>query len=357
MSELMTGNSDTILARIGYGTCGSVWANLANVDAVPAGIVLKRTDSVPDCPGSLKNELLIHKRITSKVPYHKEPPTSPGFLVNIPHNIAFLEANAPAWDGILPRLPRGFETCQALVNERIMPLDRPSRRLLITNYIAPAKSDPEAIDYVTDSSSNVHCLVRPYLGRRQAGMAHSFSSFHPVSLRNCPLYVDQMMALGLPLKEYACAIADALAFMYWEVKIDAADVEYVLGRSRPAGTNNDIHLGSRPFTHSTFGDHALWILDFDNCQPIRMDMVGVRAAADKFWRNDPYYPTPDYRNDDDKAIWVAFRERFLATSKEILKDEDEEVRKLPMQLMVQVLETVGTYNNRGSRPRKTSIRH
>jgi hypothetical protein len=238
MSELMIGTSDTILARIGYGTCGSVWANSANVDAVSAGIVLKRTDSVPDCPGSLKNELQIHKRITSKVPHHREPPASPGFLVNIPHNIAFLEANTPVWDAILPRLPKGFETCQALVNERIMPLDRPSRKLLITNYIAPAKSDPEAIEYVTDSSSNVHCLVRPYLGRRQVGMAHSFSSFHPVSLRNCPLYVDQMLALGLPLKEYACAIADALAFMYWEVKIDAADVEYVLGRSRPAGTNN-----------------------------------------------------------------------------------------------------------------------
>lgn len=88
-----------------------------------------------------------------------------------------------------------------------------------------------------------------------------------------------------------------------------------------------------------------------------MDMIGVRAAADKFWRNDPYYPTPDYRNDDDKAIWIAFRERFLATSKEILKDEDDEIRKLPMQLMVQVLENVGNYNNKGSRPRKSSCRH
>lgn len=382
MSELMVGTSDTILARIGYGTCGSVWADLANVDDVAAGIVLKRTDSVPDCPGSLKNEVQIHKRITSKVPGHREPPDSPGFLVNIPHNIAFLEPNAPAWDGIIPRLPQGFETCQALINERIMPLDRPSRRLLITNYIAPAKSDSEAIDYVTDSNANAHCLVRPYLGRRQAGMAHSFSSFYPVSLRNIPLYVDQMLALGLPLKEYASAVADALAFMYWEVKIDAADVEYVLGRSRPAGTDNGmsspsllpaqnsqdqkltshapqtaIHLGSRPFTHSIFGDHALWILDFDNCQPISMDMIGVRAAADKFWRNDPYYPTPDYRNDDDKAIWIAFRERFLVTSKEILKDEDDEIRKLPMQLMVQVLENVGNYNNKGSRPRKSSCRH
>ncbi|KAK1831308.1 zinc finger protein-domain-containing protein [Podospora conica] len=354
----MTGTSRDVvepeLARIGYGACGSVWANRANVDDIHDGIVLKRTDSVPDCPGSLRNELQIHNKITAMVPRHVEPPSDPGFFVNFPRNIAFLEANSSAWDTILPRLPYGSDGCDALVNERIMPLDRPSRKLLITKYIAPASSDPEAIDYVTDNAANVHCLVRPYLGRRQAGGAHSFSSFHPVSLRNFPLYFDQMVSLGLPAHEYACAIADALAFMYWEVKIDACDVEFVLGRSRHRAADNGLHLGSEYFTPGIFGDHALWILDFDNCQPISMDMIGVRAAADKFWRNDPYYPTPDTRNDEDRALWVAFRTRFLETSKEILKDQDVETRKLPMMFIVQVIETVRDYNNRGSRPRKSS---
>ena len=114
-----------------------------------------------------------------------------------------------------------------------------------------------------------------------------------------------------------------------------------------------MHLSSRSFTHSVFGDHALWLLDFDSCLPITMDMVGVRAAAEQFWLNKPYYPTPDYRNEEDEAIWIAFRQRFLATSKEILKNEDDEIRKLPMHLMVRILETVGIYISKGSKPAKS----
>ncbi|KAH7309573.1 zinc finger protein-domain-containing protein [Stachybotrys elegans] len=77
-----------------------------------------------------------------------------------------------------------------------------------------------------------------------------------------------------------------LAFLYWTVKVDANDVELVLGRLRREIGKHAV------FNLDEIGPHAVWMLDFDCCGPISMDRAGVKQAARSFWRNDPYYPRP-----------------------------------------------------------------
>ena len=51
-----------------------------------------------------------------------------------------------------------------------------------------------------------------------------------------------------------------------------------------------------------------------------MDMEGVEHAAEKFVKNDPYYPRPS-KNERDMLLWKIFKRRFLRTSEAILLGE------------------------------------
>ncbi|KAH6617815.1 zinc finger protein-domain-containing protein [Chaetomium sp. MPI-SDFR-AT-0129] len=153
-------------------------------------------------------------------------------------------------------------------------------------------------------------------------------------------------------------MADALAFLLWDVQIDACDVEFVLAQARALGclehTNcregKAIPSQDRPgsetltFSSEVLGPHALWILDFDCCQPLSMSIEGVERAAECFWRNDPFYPGPGVKCERDMEIWEVFRDRFLGTSARILTLRDEATQKLPGQFISRVVETVGMYS-------------
>lgn len=124
-------------------------------------------------------------------------------------------------------------------------------------------------------------------------------------------------------------MADALATIYWDAKIDANDVEFVLA---PAGT----HPNTRTWSSQTLGDHTMWILDFDCCNTMSMDQAGIDQAAAAFYRNDPYYPRPASDNEADVALWRVFISCFLESSRAILGPDS----KLP-QMMVDRLERLG----------------
>lgn len=51
------------------------------------------------------------------------------------------------------------------------------------------------------------------------------------SLRNFNLHLDQAQEIGLDTEVPAYALADALAMLHWHTKIDAMDMEFVLGSS------------------------------------------------------------------------------------------------------------------------------
>lgn len=59
----------------------------------------------------------------------------------------------------------------------------------------------------------------------------------------------------------------------------------------------------------------LWLLDFNQVEPIGMDDGGVEMAVRAFWLNDPYYPRPVPTGDKDERLWECFREEYLKQSK------------------------------------------
>jgi len=66
------------------------------------------------------------------------------------------------------------------------------------------------------------CLVRIHLRQPGARPQKFFT------LRNFKLYLNQMIDLGLDVDMFATIMANALAVMHCEVRIDANDVEFVL---------------------------------------------------------------------------------------------------------------------------------
>ncbi|KAK3323873.1 zinc finger protein-domain-containing protein [Cercophora scortea] len=342
--ELTTTHSSAPLERIGYGSCGSVWADSStfpDIDKCESALALKRADGLPD--RSIENEAQMHKHILSRI-VACQPTFATAFHINIPQHIHFLQPTTPGWNDILPRLPPESAAYQALVSERILPLPRASRQLLVEKFW----NGPEHLrDSIVDDKRNEHCLIRPYLGRRKArtGEPRRSRLKAMISLRNYPLHINQVEALGLPAHEYASAMADALAFLLWVVEIDACDVEFVLARPRPgSGLSSGCDLGTRHFTSGLLGPHALWILDYDCCSKLPMSAEGVRIAAERFWRNDPFYPNPDAKCEEDMALWEVFKNRFLETSGKVMALKDEAIRQLPKQFIARVVETIGVYS-------------
>lgn len=137
-------------------------------------------------------------------------------------------------------------------------MPRHIRRLMVQKFWnGPASM----IDDIVDDKRNEHCLIRSYLGRRREGSAGASgrrSMLKSISLRNHPLYIDQMEALGLPAHKYASAMADGLAFLLWVAEIDACDVEFVLARPRPlSGDDDDGTYTPDTFTSGPLGVHSL----------------------------------------------------------------------------------------------------
>jgi hypothetical protein len=160
-----------------------------------------------------------------------------------------------------------------------------------------------------------------------------------------------MEGLGLPARIYASAMADGLAFLLWVAEVDACDVEFVLTRPRPlSGEDNITYTAPDTFTLGPLGVHSLWILDFDCCKKLPMTSEGVKIAAERFWRNDPFYPNPNAKCEEDVALWDVFKHRFLKTSAEMMACKDETTRGLPELLIARIVDTIGVYSKEYQAP-------
>lgn len=213
VAEITTKHGSSQLEKIGQGFCGTVWAapctSCVDSDAVPqhGHMVMKRADGGPG--RSLPNEFRIHKLLMeTPAPKHTK------FRVNIPKSLGYLKAEDQTWSSILPRLPASFSSCDALLSERIPPLQLSTRKLLALKFFPNVK-----LDMILASASDKHCLIRPYLGRRmhrrdETAVGSSRPRLQAFSLRNFPLHVDQMAELGIDVYEYAIAMADVLAFLH-----------------------------------------------------------------------------------------------------------------------------------------------
>ncbi|KAJ5923673.1 hypothetical protein N7454_008918 [Penicillium verhagenii] len=296
------------LHTIGKGFCGTVWAASEETD-----LAYKREDGGPD--RSLKNDFEMHRRILRSFR------TSADFLetlqIQIPACHNFIDAGDQEWwTQNLSRFPPGYTPCNILQSQRIPPLPEAVRHLIIEKYCPP-----RIVEQITTSKPDKDCLIRPYLGRRRTRRQNSTSRFTAFSLRNYPLHIDQMESLGLPIgdvQKYARAMAGTLAVMHWVGEIDGNDIEFVL-----APPSNSARNSKDSIISNILGEHAVWVLDFDLCRSMTMDLNGVEQAAAAFWSNDPYYPRPQmdpYHPQGSQpqmepaSLWYSYREQYLQTS-------------------------------------------
>ena len=139
-------------------------------------------------------------------------------------------------------------------------------------------------------------------------------------------------------------MADALAILHWEAKIDAEDVEFVLG-SRPVAAYHeapslheleklDCENGTSQKQNFERRSVHMWVLDFNRCQVISMDEKGLKQAVRAFYMNDPYYPRPGSDNPKDEAVWERFSTRYLAASKRIVGDGESKLPGMFVEMLI-----------------------
>ncbi|KAJ5180856.1 Protein of unknown function DUF3669 zinc finger protein [Penicillium capsulatum] len=124
------------------------------------------------------------------------------------------------------------------------------------------------------------------------------------------------------IRQYARIMAETLAMMHWIAEIDGNDIEFVLAppdRSHagyPFSDKNEQGFSKigLQIESQLLHTHRMWVLDFDLCRDMAMDLKGVEQAAIAFWRNDPYYPRPDKVLENDRSPWAIFREHYIQPS-------------------------------------------
>ena len=282
-------------------------------------MAMKREDGGPG--RSLLNDYNMHKLVLKTA-------SQGSFSVCVPRWPNFVKNEENWWEMNLARFPSGYSTCNVLCTERIPPFPQEVRDRLIDLYCPPA-----SIAIIKANDADRDCLVRPYLGRRKIqNEARRGRNFF--SLRNYPLHLNQAEDLELPILRYAHAMAEVLATMHWTAKIDANDIEFVLG-----GVRTQTEIAQHEYTHSILGPHSLWVLDFDCCRPLTMDDAGIEQAARAFLRNDPYFPRPAISaQSPDSTLWVEFRTRYLECSRNLVTEDSGACLSLPEKFIARVAE-------------------
>lgn len=133
-----------------------------------------------------------------------------------------------------------------------------------------------------------------------------------------------MEYLRLDTKGYAATMAQALAILHWRAKLDANDVEFVLGSAPEfptpptpeelwASSYDDLKfvIKGLNLNHTAVG---MWLLDFDQCQSFPEGQQGVEQLVKGFYHNDPYYPRPVSTHQRDVELWHIFKSFYLEAS-------------------------------------------
>ncbi|KAL0253363.1 Class II abasic (AP) endonuclease [Diplodia seriata] len=322
---------------IGWGACGAIYAQ----DGSSSVLKLAKMDD-----RQLWTDYLMNTRAweaLKRIPEISEE-------VHIPQPNYYVPKKEEGWwaknQHLFPSDSAVHLPTAVLCTQRILPLPSEIRRKLIEKFC----SSRNRSDALT-SSGNKDCLVRIYLGSRQGKVGGKF-----FSLRNFKLHLNQMIELEMPTFQLAEFMAGALAAMHWKARIDARDVEFVLGSaptyplikpltlSELEETEPDTYTEMKVCRKSNFTQRSvhLWMLDFNQCGVISMDMLGVQQAVQAYLINDPYYPRPPQsdENDHDLALWNVFATKYLCISDAILR-ETPELRDLPRKFVQLVIKEQG----------------
>jgi len=243
-------------------------------------------------------------------------------IPRIPNPLYFVTPDTEEWwsanRGKFPKHMQEEERTPIICAERITPLPKSVREDLI-DVFCPEEGRSGAKLAV----GNKDCIVRLYLGRRSNNNGRPQRFF---SLRNFSLHLDMATEIGLEAILYAAEMASGLAVCHWRAKVDANDVEFVLG-SAPTALNfghiTSHQLANMPKMKSTYPQQLykrtthLWMLDFDKCNSIEMSDAGVDQAVKAAEDNDPYFPKPHKQQVEDQWLWEHFKSAYLNASNTI----------------------------------------
>ncbi len=191
--------------------------------------------------------------------------------------------------------------------ERIPPVATAARDALVDLYFFGHR-DKEAKEEAKRDEENEDCLVRVYLGEREADTNASYNNRNESTLRNFPMRLDRWEdAVGKDgVRVLARQMAVKLAVLRWRAKVDGMDVEFVLGGPSRTTQHRPVVRGYDEWTRGPrrvtpisgsvqTGQEAveMWILDFNKASPVRLTEKDVKKRlVPAFLGNDPYYPLP-----------------------------------------------------------------
>jgi hypothetical protein len=167
--------------------------------------------------------------------------------------------------------------------------------------------------------------------------------------------------LGMPVEEYAKAIAEALAVIHWRANVTAYDIEFVIGSTRTA-----IHDGlARPVQPPQDPDAStpnaalseleptevwhpylegqlrtqLWVLDFNHCGMWEESAAWthpeglIDCLVEAYFENDPYYPLPCAEDAEDQKLWLVFRRAYGEKAQQVLERCDKRLQTMPRRFL------------------------
>ncbi|KAI1456930.1 zinc finger protein-domain-containing protein [Annulohypoxylon moriforme] len=321
-----TARSTQLFKMIGDGGCSAVFAQEGGSLAVK---ISKKSRF------GQWNDYVMHTLIYEEIKHHRADVMVPRCYFFVPaEDRVFFEKNQA-----LVKAARNIcdIPTDILVSERIPPLEEETRAALINEYCAPrlrlrALADPK----------NNDCLVKVYLGSTEGRIGET-----PFSLRNLELHLNQMIHMGLDVDLMASQVGQALAVVHWAAGVDAWGVQFFLGGSSKPSLPSYLEIEeiepstytgpkSRIIKHFFCGRTVLWMLNFDQVQPITMDHAGVSRAVDAAVFGGIYLPKRYSRNPAEKSVWDRFREQYIDTSNLILQYEDKKTQQLPHNFLDQI---------------------
>jgi hypothetical protein len=303
--------SSPMYTSIGEGQCGIVFALKGTPD------VIKIAKS-PEKAAELWQDATVHNKIRTAL---RSIPSSLRQDINVPIYEGWVNhKSTDFWDTQTQYFLPGTQIpYYGLISERIHPLPLPVRTAILDALCS--KSIRKRKDAFLEKPENQDCLIRLYLGRRSCDNSKNEN----IRLRNFPLHVNEMEGLKLDTNIYAVTMARSLAMMHWAARVDANDVEFVLGCSpakssvkptdeemdaRDMDSGNELHRWD--FMHRSV---SIWLLDFNQRKPFEHNSQGLKQLVDGFWWNDPYYPIPGSKNDE--KLWNVFKNAYLEASGEL----------------------------------------
>ena len=326
------------LRVIGRGTFGTVYSSPGSYYA---------TKKTLHDRSKLRKDFILGRKMWSCVNFSAAPvlrgePTFSGLVVpRVPEYIESypygegpdLARNEAWWKDNAARFPQGNgdeKPGAAFAMERIRPVEERVRRALVELFF-PESAKAAAMQ----DSDNEDCLIRPYLGLDWSEVGDDVKT-ERTSLRNFPLYPDEMKRLHMDPLVVAQDMALGLAAAHWEARIDMCDAEFVIAPwsahasegSRSAHPYRELAgLGRMPETSEVEKGrnrkYRLWILDFDKANECgvatRTWREDIRRLVNGTRANDPYYPRMIPASGGGYEISRAFSRVYIEASQVLLR--------------------------------------